>query len=759
MKQKWNRNIRIKKRYLAILLSYLLILMIPLVCGIFLHIYNRELVTEQSEDMTKRMLSHVQDQVDAYMEKTWQMALVASQMESVDRVLNTDHREEADLAYELYLVGKELQMFYAEPSVKDLFIYFPGLDRVVGQQGTMDSDMYCKLFFDGTIEGANFRNELDRFHYQDCVKVEKENGESDILCIISDPSVFRTEESRYVVAVVFEEKVLKELLESNCWVEEAAIFVQTREGELLSQTDDFENAEILSKFQAGEEQNQGFQEIIWKNVSYEGMEKESPLTKQKYFMLTPRDVIERNVSKMQQVYLFMLFGCLFIGVGTAGLLSKKHYHPMKILSYLISQFKSQNENTDIPNGEDEYLWLQKQADHFFRERVNTMQIMKRNRKTLKNYYLLRLLENSYTEELEQKLMENGIIFRHSQFVAIQFVTDKKEVNPEEKALLLFIIKNIFTELVEETEELTLYMVQMGERMVAVINFDYPAMEQIQDKIQRTQDMIEEKFCQQVIALVGNSYGSQREIFKSYEDTCELEDYISILEERIICYQDIQGRQQTYRYDAQMSQKLFNAIKAGNRDIAVEQVKDILGQYRQKDVAFGVYRSLLFDILGTILRAADAGGYHELMEDSIQVEALLSNLTLKRMERTFTELLGMACQRISSLQQGAGPGSELSCKVEKYVLENFRDPDLNISQTGLHFQMSPSYLSSIYKKQTGGSLLEFINSVRIREAEHLLEQGMSVTEVAERAGFRDSTYLIRVFKKKKGMTPGQKKANL
>lgn len=264
---------------------------------------------------------------------------------------------------------------------------------------------------------------------------------------------------------------------------------------------------------------------------------------------------------------------------------------------------------------------------------------------------------------------------------------------------MFIIKNIFTELVEETEELTLYMVQMGERMVAVINFDYPAMEQIQDKIQRTQDMIEEKFCQQVIALVGNSYGSQREIFKSYEDTCELEDYISILEERIICYQDIQGRQQTYRYDAQMSQKLFNAIKAGNRDIAVEQVKDILGQYRQKDVAFGVYRSLLFDILGTILRAADAGGYHELMEDSIQVEALLSNLTLKRMERTFTELIGMACQRISSLQQGAGPGSELSCKVEKYVLENFRDPDLNISQTGLHFQMSPSYLSSIYKQRS------------------------------------------------------------
>ena len=73
-------------------------------------------------------------------------------------------------------------------------------------------------------------------------------------------------------------------------------------------------------------------------------------------------------------------------------------------------------------------------------------------------------------------------------------------------------------------------------------------------------------------------------------------------------------------------------------------------------------------------------------------------------------------------------------------------------------MTPSYLSAIYKKETGTSLLEFINQARLDEAERLLEQGMTVAEVAEKAGFRDSTYLIRVFKKKRGVTPGQKKQN-
>mgnify|MGYP000641733621 FL=1 len=75
--------------------------------------------------------------------------------------------------------------------------------------------------------------------------------------------------------------------------------------------------------------------------------------------------------------------------------------------------------------------------------------------------------------------------------------------------------------------------------------------------------------------------------------------------------------------------------------------------------------------------------------------------------------------------------------------NFTDPDLNISITSQHFKMTPSYLSSLYKKQTGKSLLEFINNVRMDFAEELLKKGVSVSEAAERSGFRDSAGLFRL----------------
>lgn len=116
-------------------------------------------------------------------------------------------------------------------------------------------------------------------------------------------------------------------------------------------------------------------------------------------------------------------------------------------------------------------------------------------------------------------------------------------------------------------------------------------------------------------------------------------------------------------------------------------------------------------------------------------------------------------KILEMQKETQEDKKLSHEVENYILENYGDPDLNISILGQEFHMTPAYLSAIYKKQTGKSLLDFINQIRVEKAEALLIEGRSVVETAQIAGFRDSGTFIRVFKKKRGVTPGQLKRNL
>ena len=105
-------------------------------------------------------------------------------------------------------------------------------------------------------------------------------------------------------------------------------------------------------------------------------------------------------------------------------------------------------------------------------------------------------------------------------------------------------------------------------------------------------------------------------------------------------------------------------------------------------------------------------------------------------------------------EGSSQNQILCQEVLAYIRANYSDPDLNISQTGQHFRMTPAYLSSIFRKETGESLLKVITMTRVSEAEKLLKAGASVVEAGEKVGFRDSSTFIRTFKKYTGVTPGQ-----
>ena len=76
------------------------------------------------------------------------------------------------------------------------------------------------------------------------------------------------------------------------------------------------------------------------------------------------------------------------------------------------------------------------------------------------------------------------------------------------------------------------------------------------------------------------------------------------------------------------------------------------------------------------------------------------------------------------------------------------------------QVSRSCVSHIFSDRIGVNFREYINSLRISEAEELLRnRSYSVTEVANRAGFPTIRTFNRAFQKKHGISPGQYRKNL
>ena len=89
----------------------------------------------------------------------------------------------------------------------------------------------------------------------------------------------------------------------------------------------------------------------------------------------------------------------------------------------------------------------------------------------------------------------------------------------------------------------------------------------------------------------------------------------------------------------------------------------------------------------------------------------------------------------------------------YILWNYSDADLSIKVIADHVNLSQNYLSTLFRKQTGTTINDFILNIRTEKACRLLSgTDLKLYEIAEKIGLSDANYLSTVFKKRYGVTP-------
>lgn len=93
-------------------------------------------------------------------------------------------------------------------------------------------------------------------------------------------------------------------------------------------------------------------------------------------------------------------------------------------------------------------------------------------------------------------------------------------------------------------------------------------------------------------------------------------------------------------------------------------------------------------------------------------------------------------------------------IQEYISSHYTQ-QLTLSQIAAQFYISPHYLSRLFKKTTGLSLTEYINSVRLVAAKNLLENSNhKIANIGEEVGFTTTTHFSRVFKEGTGLSPQQ-----
>lgn len=83
--------------------------------------------------------------------------------------------------------------------------------------------------------------------------------------------------------------------------------------------------------------------------------------------------------------------------------------------------------------------------------------------------------------------------------------------------------------------------------------------------------------------------------------------------------------------------------------------------------------------------------------------------------------------------------------------------ISLSDVAEEIKLSPTYLSALFKKETGNNFSDYITTFRIDMAKKLLENGdKNISEIAFAVGYNDGLYFSKIFKKCVGVSPKEYK---
>ncbi|KRE75033.1 response regulator transcription factor [Paenibacillus sp. Soil750] len=86
------------------------------------------------------------------------------------------------------------------------------------------------------------------------------------------------------------------------------------------------------------------------------------------------------------------------------------------------------------------------------------------------------------------------------------------------------------------------------------------------------------------------------------------------------------------------------------------------------------------------------------------------------------------------------------RVQQFVMANVHK-EISLTDAATLVHLNPSYLSQLFKQQTGGKFVDFVIEMRMDEAKRLLvKTSLRVSEIAERLGYADISYFSSTFKK-------------
>lgn len=476
--------------------------------------------------------------------------------------------------------------------------------------------------------------------------------------------------------------------------------------------------------------------------------KTSPVTGWTYVGTTPMPVLFSRYDMVSKTMLFMAMVAVILSLILSYRTSTKLTQPITALVYTVS---GRDNELGIPAKlPEEYQYVRDAYNKMLHENNQLADIMDRFRPNIKNHFFFSLLigEEISEEEIRQKLTFLNEGFAANGYAVIIMAISNYDsysaaYNEDEKALHAYQLQNeveasipsVIPSALLRTNRYTWALVMNTDdsnlvsravRLIcgALTCFPFP-----------------------IKVEAGAVYSSPRDLRYSYREALEKVKFSHYQED-----ESAEGSETDAAYypGTKLEDALIQSIRIGSSAAVQDNCNALFDEMRSGlsvENAILIARRLTDRIL-EILIILDL--------DPKMCEACYSTLEhVDSIAQVNTYIQTLSLNSVSAIEEHnrTCSGKNIERLIE-YINQHLHE-DISLQDLADECQISPSYVSRLFKEKLNIGFVEYLNTLRVDRARKLLEDTqMNVEQIGYQVGFNHVRSFIRTFKQYVGTTPGQ-----
>jgi len=744
------------------LLSYLLILLIPVAMSVLVFGKARSVLAEEAMRANDLLLKQMQSHLDMVLSGVGRLRYVATNNDRLAGLMRTAPPVDGRQYYLAYQVAKDFNVYrISNEGAADFYVYLPGLDMIVSPNGYFTTRSYhgtqmsrLGITYDEWLGGLR---EAARTVYRPSRMETETNAVLDTVSIVSPlPAAQSTGVSLGWIVIHVDSRIFQDAFRNTAWNDQGLFLVFHRDQGIVaaSRSDIPEGVAESCREAVLEGGREG-------TVRLDGREcvlllRESSEAGLLYVSIVPVDLYAGRFTALTHYAIALFAACLVLGAVLIYLSAVSRYRPVgRILGILTP------EAAGGASGADEFARIGAGLERTLEEGRRLRLEMSRSKPELAQRLFQQLLKGQAADDpaAAAELERLGVPLTAPRLALILAeVDDGDDGGPG-------VAQRVLQELWErELPEGTRFIRDLDGALGVLLAWGDAGPEGLRDLGMRLKAGAERRMRAQLALGMSDPHVREEGLRILYDEARTALEFRLVKGGSVpIAWRDVCSAGPSYDYPIEEETRLINSIRVGDRASASAILDGIWARnFGTRPLTLEMARCLMFDLISTMIKTADSlmsrdddPAFWSRLRPFARLSACRS---LERLRLEMDGILEAVCDHVT--RSRTGHGEKLRGEILSFLHGNYRDRNLGPEAVAAHLGRNAAYLARFFRAEMSVGISGYIKRYRVSRARELLaEGGHSVSEIADLTGFAGSNALIRAFKEVEGVTPGQFKESL